>query len=46
MKAHKAGPLAVGSALIIAILFWQMPAQVAVLATLQGAAFGFPWMIP
>jgi len=43
MKAHKAGPLAVASALAIAILVWQMPAKLAGLATLHGAAFGlFP----
>lgn len=43
MKAHKAGPLAVASAIAIAILVWQMPAKLAGLATLHGAAFGlFP----
>jgi len=43
MKAHKAGPLAVASAAAIAIFVWQMPAKLAGLATLQGAAFGlFP----
>ena len=43
MKAHKAGPLAVASALAIAIFVWQMPGKLAVLATLHGAAFGlFP----
>jgi lactate permease len=43
MKAHKAGPLAVASAIAIAVLCWQMPAKLAGLATLHGAAFGlFP----
>jgi lactate permease len=43
MKAHKAGPLAVASALAIAVLVWQMPVKLAALATFQGAAFGlFP----
>ncbi len=43
MKAHKAGPLAVASAIAIAIGVWGMPARLAGLATLQGAAFGlFP----
>ncbi|GFO65072.1 L-lactate permease [Geomonas paludis] len=43
MKAHKAGPLAVASAIAIAIFVWQMPAKLAGLATLHGAAFGlFP----
>jgi lactate permease len=43
MKAHKAGPLAVASAVAIAIGVWGMPAKLAGLATLQGAAFGlFP----
>ena len=43
MKAHKAGPLAVASAIAIAVLLWQMPMKLAGLATLQGAAFGlFP----
>lgn len=43
MKAHKAGPLAVASALVIAVAAWGMPARLAGLATLQGAAFGlFP----
>jgi lactate permease len=43
MKAHKAGPLAVASAIAIAVLVWQMPAKLAALATVQGAAFGlFP----
>ena len=43
MKAHKAGPLAVASAIAIAIIGWQMPAKLAGLATLHGAAFGlFP----
>ncbi len=43
MKAHKAGPLAVASAIGIAIAVWGMPAKLAALATLQGAAFGlFP----
>src|SRR5512138_3320131 len=43
MKAHKAGPLSVGSAIVIAIGVWGMPAKLAALATLQGAAFGlFP----
>ena len=43
MKAHKAGPLALASAIAIAIFVWGMPAKLAVLSTLQGAAFGlFP----
>ncbi|RNC70342.1 MAG: L-lactate permease [Desulfuromonadales bacterium] len=43
MKAYKAGVLAVGSAIVIAIWVWGMPAKLAGLATLQGAAFGlFP----
>ncbi len=43
MKAHKAGPLAVASAICIAIGVWGMPAKLAGLAFAQGAAFGlFP----
>ncbi|GFO67853.1 lactate permease [Geomonas limicola] len=43
MKAHKAGPLAVASAIAIAVFVWQMPVKLAGLATLHGAAFGlFP----
>ncbi|BCS52617.1 L-lactate permease [Geobacter sp. SVR] len=43
MKAHKAGPLAVASAIAIAIAIWGMPAKLAGLAFVQGAAFGlFP----
>jgi len=43
MKAHLAGPLAVASAIAIAVLCWQMPVKLAGLATLHGAAFGlFP----
>ncbi len=43
MKAHKAAPLAVASALAIAIAVWGMPAKLAGLAFMQGAAFGlFP----
>ena len=43
MKAHKAGPLAVASAVAIAIGVWGMPAKLAGLAFAQGAAFGlFP----
>lgn len=43
MKAHKAAPLAVASAVAIAIFVWGMPAKLAALATLQGAGFGlFP----
>jgi lactate permease len=43
MKAHKAGPLAVASAIAIAIAVWGMPAKLAGLAFMQGAAFGlFP----
>src|SRR5512144_72550 len=43
MKAHKAGPLALASAIAIAIFVWGMPAKLASLSTLQGAAFGlFP----
>jgi len=43
MKAHKAAPLAVASAIGIAIVVWGMPAKLAGLAFAQGAAFGlFP----
>jgi lactate permease len=43
MKAHKAGPLAVASAIGIAVAVWGMPAKLAGLAFMQGAAFGlFP----
>jgi lactate permease len=43
MKAHKAGPLAVASALAIAVTVWGMPAKLAGLAFVQGAGFGlFP----
>jgi lactate permease len=43
MKAHKAGLLAVASAIAIAVAVWGMPAKLALLATLQGSAFGlFP----
>ncbi|UFS70278.1 L-lactate permease [Geomonas sp. RF6] len=43
MKAHKAGPLAVVVAIAIAIGVWGMPAKLAALATMHGAAFGlFP----
>ncbi|GFE58311.1 L-lactate permease [Geobacter sp. AOG1] len=43
MKAHRAALLAVGSALVIAVGVWGMPAKLAALATLQGGAFGlFP----
>jgi lactate permease len=43
MKAHVAGPLAVASAIVIAIVVWGMPAKLAGLAFAQGAAFGlFP----
>ena len=43
MKAHKAGPLAVLSAVAIAIFVWGMPVKLAGLAFGQGAAFGlFP----
>jgi lactate permease len=43
MKAHKAGPLAVATALAIAVFVWGMPAKLAGLAFAQGAAFGlFP----
>ncbi|HLO26574.1 MAG TPA: lactate permease LctP family transporter, partial [Geobacteraceae bacterium] len=43
MKAHKAGPLAAAAAIAIAIFIWGMPAKLAALSTLQGAAFGlFP----
>jgi lactate permease len=43
MKAHKAGPLAAAAAIAIAIFVWGMPAKLAALSTLQGAAFGlFP----
>ena len=47
MKAHKAGPLAVASAIAIAIAVWGMPAKLAGLAFMQGAAFGlFPYVLP
>jgi lactate permease len=43
MKAHKAAPLAVATAIGIAIAVWGMPAKLAGLAFAQGAAFGlFP----
>ncbi|MCM2358865.1 MAG: L-lactate permease [Geobacteraceae bacterium] len=43
MKAYKAGLLAVASAIAIAVGVWGMPAKLAGLATMQGAAFGlFP----
>ncbi|HEY6873525.1 MAG TPA: L-lactate permease [Geobacteraceae bacterium] len=43
MKAHKAGLLAAASAIVVAIGVWGMPAKLAGLAALQGAAFGiFP----
>ncbi|MBI1919523.1 MAG: L-lactate permease [Geobacter sp.] len=43
MKAHRAGLLAVASALAIAVAVWGMPAKLAGLAFTQGAAFGlFP----
>ncbi|BDV43201.1 hypothetical protein GURASL_21240 [Geotalea uraniireducens] len=43
MKAHKASLLAVAAALVLAVTIWGMPAGLAGLATLQGAAFGvFP----
>lgn len=43
MKAHKAGLLSLASAIALAIGAWGMPAKLAALATLQGAAFGvFP----
>lgn len=43
MKAHKAGLLAVGSAVVLAVGVWGMPVKLAGLATLQGAGFGlFP----
>jgi lactate permease len=43
MKAHKAGPLAVASAIGIAITVWGMPVKLAGLSFVQGAAFGlFP----
>lgn len=43
MKAHKASLLAVATALVLAVTIWGMPAGLAGLATLQGAAFGvFP----
>jgi lactate permease len=43
MKAHRAGPLAVASAIAIAIAVWGMPAKLVGLAFAQGAAFGlFP----
>jgi lactate permease len=43
MKAHKAGLLALASAIAVAVGVWGMPAKLAGLAALQGAAFGiFP----
>jgi len=43
MKAHLAGMLAWGSAVLIAVFLWGMPSHLAMLASLQGAAFGlFP----
>jgi lactate permease len=43
MKAHKAGLLALGASMAIAVAVWGMPVQLAGLAALQGAAFGlFP----
>ncbi|GAB4296648.1 MAG: L-lactate permease [Desulfuromonadia bacterium] len=43
MKAHKAGPLAVASAIGLAVAVWGMPVKLAGLTFAQGAAFGlFP----
>jgi len=43
MKAHKAAPLAVAAALVLAITAWGMPAKLAGLAFIDGAGFGlFP----
>ena len=43
MKAHKATPIAVGTAFIIAATVWGMPANLAGWAFVQGAGFGlFP----
>jgi len=43
MKAHKAVILALASAFVLSVSAWGMPAKLAGLATLQGAAFGlFP----
>jgi lactate permease len=43
MKAHAAALLALASALVVAVLPWGMPARLAALATVHGAAFGlFP----
>src|SRR6478752_1381911 len=44
-KAHWAGLTAVAVAIIVSIFAWHMPAQLALLSALQGAAFGlFPIM--
>ncbi len=43
MKAHKATPIAVGAAFVIAATVWGMPADLAGWAFVQGAGFGlFP----
>ena len=43
MKAHLAGLLALGSAVLIAVAVWGLPVRLAALSALQGAAFGiFP----
>ena len=43
MKAHKAAPLAVLAAFLVAVFAWQMPADLAAWAFVQGAGFGlFP----
>jgi lactate permease len=43
MKAHKAAPLAVAAAIVLAVSAWGMPAKLAGLAFVQGAGFGlFP----
>ena len=44
-KAHWAGLTAVAVAILVSIFAWHMPAQLALLSALQGAAFGlFPIM--
>ena len=43
LRAHRAAPLALASALLVAVTAWGMPVGLAALAAAQGAAFGlFP----
>lgn len=43
MKAHKAAPLAVGTAIAIAVTAWGMPFDISIWSFVQGAGFGlFP----